>query len=305
MKHIAPGRIHGLHGFTLIELLVVISIVALLIALLLPALDGARFAARLAVCSGNLRQIGLGATTYTYDYDQFYPTLGGTFNDPTTPAVGRSSMFNTASTDFGIPEAADSRGAWGDYFNAPGQVMDWRQPVMQCPQGAREAAWFSPDGNSPSGTWHSQGRAFYAMYFDLFGGIDGNQFEYETKMRKLGDSFVTNGTQREFRVVASDICDIRAMSPSSLQVPGWMTNHISAGERVWRDDDPGSAHFSYQPLYYTSPSGRASTNWLVDNGAVVRQKASTVSEGQSSEWVRALGQFASSGFRLPAQLAVD
>ena len=60
-------------GFTLIELLVVISIIALLISLLLPALRSARDAARLAVCKSNQRQIIIGIQTYAHDYDGLVP----------------------------------------------------------------------------------------------------------------------------------------------------------------------------------------------------------------------------------------
>ncbi|MCH9057791.1 MAG: prepilin-type N-terminal cleavage/methylation domain-containing protein [Planctomycetes bacterium] len=55
------------HGFTLIELLVVIAIIALLIGILLPALGHARDIAQAAVCTVNVRSMGLAATLYAQD----------------------------------------------------------------------------------------------------------------------------------------------------------------------------------------------------------------------------------------------
>ncbi len=61
------------NGFTLIELLVVISIIALLIGILLPALGAARDTAKNAVCMSNQRQIGIAWTVYADSFKEFYP----------------------------------------------------------------------------------------------------------------------------------------------------------------------------------------------------------------------------------------
>lgn len=61
------------NGFTFLELLVVVAIIAVLVALLLPALGAARDKARRTACANNLKQIGLGVTLYAGDFRDAAP----------------------------------------------------------------------------------------------------------------------------------------------------------------------------------------------------------------------------------------
>ena len=97
MSHVADKRRIGA-GFTLVELLVVIGIIALLIALLFPALGRAREAARAVACANNIRQIGIANIAYANRH-------GGTLPVPvlgTNLHFGRPESAIWATGDYGI-----------------------------------------------------------------------------------------------------------------------------------------------------------------------------------------------------------
>ena len=81
-------------GFTLIELMVVISVIAVLVALILPAIQQAREAARRTQCKNNLRQIGLALQNYCDLYDRFPPGyVASSDTIATTPGWGWGAMI--------------------------------------------------------------------------------------------------------------------------------------------------------------------------------------------------------------------
>src|SRR5262245_47606821 len=71
MITVSPIHRAGRRGFTLVELLVVIAIIGILVALLLPAIQAAREAARRSECTNKLRQLGVAGQNYESDRKAF------------------------------------------------------------------------------------------------------------------------------------------------------------------------------------------------------------------------------------------
>lgn len=120
------------HGFTLVELLVVVSIIALLITLLLPAVQAARSAARLVQCANNLKQVGLAMHTY-HDANSSLPVGAyswgwGTWQVALLPYLVGQNME-------GRYIGAGSYNPARRYFDSMNLPVTTRNiPVLRCPE---------------------------------------------------------------------------------------------------------------------------------------------------------------------------
>ena len=165
-------------GFTIVELLVVIAIIGLLVALLLPAVQAAREAARRSQCGDNLRQMGIGMQSYVDTYRVFPPGYISAFDNQgndTGPGWGWAAML--------LPRLEQSP-LYGQIqftlpiehpLNAAARIVSL--PVFLCPsdKSAAQPVW-QPQTGPPNPTAICMVAS--SNYVGSFGtqepGVDGN-----------------------------------------------------------------------------------------------------------------------------------
>ncbi|MEM9941464.1 MAG: DUF1559 domain-containing protein [Planctomycetota bacterium] len=192
------SRLEPCYGFTLVELLVVITIIAILIVMLLPAVQSVREAARRTRCLSNLKQIGIGFLNYETATEYFPPGNGN----------GHSWAAHLLSyiEQRNIADKYDLGKTWIHPDNA--EAISYSIPIFICPSnpnGKHER--FDEVINGPTATGTRLGRQAATLDYAAITGVDGKIYSegYATPVRNKAGALNSNEGTRQCQL--RDIVD--------------------------------------------------------------------------------------------------
>ena len=252
-------------AFTLIELLVVISIIALLITILLPALKNVRHTAMTAQCTSRLGQIGIGVTSYTTDNDGFMPHK----MSPTT-----DRYLNALDGEYyrweHKPWVIKSKGKF-DYVPLIEPYVSDVSEIFVCPH--IDFDWEKNYNPSTNATIIP-----YAMYWGI--SNTGNPVASRIPLTRIGEGFGPGNAldgggityDSRYRLLASDYVRLRTSygnnkDPAGVSIDGNLyseANHPPTGGSYWFWKGPDGNGTGY--TYLNTINGNA--NYLYDDGSV-------------------------------------
>jgi prepilin-type N-terminal cleavage/methylation domain-containing protein/prepilin-type processing-associated H-X9-DG protein len=237
-------------GFTLVELLVVITIIGILIALLLPAVQAAREAARRMQCTNHLKQWGLAFANYEscnhmYPAFQVYPTSyykgwkRRTFVVPLWPYLEQSALYDGYQMKYDFSDTQNR------------EFVSMQVPLYFCPTD-RQGFW---KAGEPDSTTHYRSRGNYVVnwgYSDFY----RNQTDYKQGPFR-GGIYTTVSDIRDGlsnTMLMSEI--IQAVSDTDYDMRGDIFNDDICGAVYMSLNTPNSGYdiLSYCPADNTTPA---------------------------------------------------
>jgi prepilin-type N-terminal cleavage/methylation domain-containing protein len=225
-------------GFTLIELLVVIAIIAILIALLLPAIQKARESASRTQCQNNLKQIGLAFMNFHDVYGRL-PPCGANDQPPFGTDVPDSQHWGSSWMVYILPyvEQDNIFKKWEFY----GQSGAFNSNDNTVAAGIEIKTWFCPSSPLPMKPAYNQPTATTANYVAISGAVPGLITGFtETRYNDLpcggrisaGGAVIPNGQLR-----LTDVTDGTSNTMIVSEQGNYLTDNTGA-KQEWRASQP-------------------------------------------------------------------
>jgi prepilin-type N-terminal cleavage/methylation domain-containing protein/prepilin-type processing-associated H-X9-DG protein len=164
-------RRHQSHGFTLVELLVVIAIIGILVALLLPAIQAAREAARRCSCLNNVTQLGLAVHNYEFNLEAFPPGVTDSKGPIRNEPEGQHVSWIVKILPFMEENAlfAHFDQAAGAYASVNAKARSTNVSVLMCPSSPYPYRF---DGEDPDTLGNIAKTTYAGCYNDIEAPID-------------------------------------------------------------------------------------------------------------------------------------